>query len=264
MATTKTTLSNTYQKGKLYDIPLADLQADPNQPRKSLDAQALEELTASIQKHGVLEPILFRQENETLYVVAGERRVIAAGKAGLATIPAVFIEGNHAEIALVENLLRQDLTPVEEAEALQGLMDQQQYSQDQLSAIIGKARTSITELLSLNRLPQAIRDECRGDRKINKSALIEIAKKKQERAMLRAYQIYKDKQQKTKNTRTTVTTDTLKRIFGQIDKTVAMIGTIDKTKWSAEDLENLRGGLNALKERIDVFLNDQSHTPGPT
>ena len=186
MAPEQTISPTTYEKGNLYDIPLADLQADPNQPRKSLDAQAMEELTASIRKHGVLEPILFRQENETLYVVDGERRVIAAGKAGLTSIPAVLVEGNHAEIALVENLLRQDLTPVEEAEALQGLMDQQQYSQEQLSAIIGKARTSITELLSLNRLPQAIRDECRGDRKINKSALIEIAKKKQERAMLRA------------------------------------------------------------------------------
>ena len=115
--------NETYERNQLYNIKLADLQPDPNQPRKYLDAAALNELTASIAQHGVLEPILFRQENGILYVVAGDRRVAAARKAGLSTIPAIFIDSkNPDEISIVENILRQDLTPVEEAEALDKLM----------------------------------------------------------------------------------------------------------------------------------------------
>ncbi|MCX5841726.1 MAG: ParB/RepB/Spo0J family partition protein, partial [Deltaproteobacteria bacterium] len=134
----------TYEKGKLYDLELSKLQTNPNQPRKYMDPTALEELTASIAKHGILEPILFRQEKEILYTVAGERRVEAAKKAGLAVIPAILVEGNHAEISLVENLLRQDLTAVEEAEALKALMDEEKYTQEQLSSIIGKAQNTLS------------------------------------------------------------------------------------------------------------------------
>ncbi|MCX5810566.1 MAG: ParB/RepB/Spo0J family partition protein, partial [Proteobacteria bacterium] len=182
----------TYEKGKLYNIALSDLHPDPNQPRKFMDPTALEELTASIKQHGVLEPILFRQDTDgVLYVVAGERRFAAAQNAGMATIPAIFIEGNYAEISLVENLLRQDLTAVEEAEALKGLMDGQSYTQEQLAGIIGKATSTISEILSLNKLPQEVRDECRSDPAISKNILIEIAKSKQQRGMLSLYKKYK-------------------------------------------------------------------------
>ena len=100
-----------YVRNQLYSIPLAELLPDPNQPRKFLDPAALDELAASIAQHGVLEPILFRAEAGQNFVVAGERRCSAARQAGLASIPAICIDGqNHAEIALVENLLRQDLT----------------------------------------------------------------------------------------------------------------------------------------------------------
>jgi ParB family chromosome partitioning protein len=123
-----------YEKGQFYQLELALLQADPNQPRKYLDPQALEDLAASIAQHGVLSPILFRlapagqapeahtgASDPPLFVVAGERRCEAAKKAGLAEVPAILVEGRHGEIALVENLLRQDLTAVEEAEALDRL-----------------------------------------------------------------------------------------------------------------------------------------------
>jgi ParB family chromosome partitioning protein len=93
-------------------------------------------------------------------------------KAGLTTIPAIFIVGNYSEIALVENLLRQDLTAVEEAEGLQSLMIEQKYTQEQLGGIIGKAQNTLSEILSLNKLPQEVRDDCRGDRTISKNALI--------------------------------------------------------------------------------------------
>lgn len=103
-------------------------------------------------------------------VAAGERRVEAAKKAGLTTIPALFVEGNHAEIALVENLLRQDLTPVEEAEALDRLLKEQSYTHEQIAGMIGKARNTLTEIL-----PQAVRDECRSTTTTARKTLIEIS-----------------------------------------------------------------------------------------
>jgi len=184
----------TYKKGKLYDLPIGDLNPDPNQPRKSMDSQALEELVASIKTHGIIQPILFQELGGhdaascppnswkvpgSLIIVAGERRYKAAQLAGLATVPGICVEGNPSEIALVENMLRQDLTPVEEAEGLQALMTEQKYTQEQLGGIIGKARNTLSEILSLNKLPQDVRDDCRGDRTISKNALITIAKKKQ-------------------------------------------------------------------------------------
>ena len=185
--------SVTYEKGRLYSLLIADILPDPNQPRKYMDPLAMEEMTASVTKHGILQPIIFcADEAGNPIVVAGERRVEAAKKAGLTTIPAIFVEGNHAEIALVENLLRQDLTPVEEAEVLDRLLKEQSYTHEDLAGMIGKARNTLTEILSLNRLPQAVRDECRSNTTTRKT-LIEIARKKQDRSMITAWNQYKDK-----------------------------------------------------------------------
>jgi len=194
MATTKN-----YKPNQLYAVPLSDLQADANQPRKFLDPQALEELTASVTQHGILEPILFRQDKKTgvLYVVVGERRCAAARQANLSTVPAIFIDtDNYAEIALVENLLRQDLNPVEEAEALERLRTDHAYKQEDLARIIGKAPITISETLSLMKLPQEIRDECRQDPTVPKNFLVTLARNKQERSMLSQYAKYKQQRAK--------------------------------------------------------------------
>jgi len=188
-----------YEARTLYQVPIDKVRENPNQPRKSFDAQGLEELVASVAKHGIIQPVIFRcGPDGTAIVVAGERRVAAARQVGLTEIPGIFIDGNAAEIALVENLQRQDLTTIEEAEALQRLMTEQQYTHEQLGGIIGKARNTMSEILSLNKLPQEIRDECRGDRTISKNTLINIAKKKQARAMTTAYNLYKANLQKAK------------------------------------------------------------------
>ncbi len=92
----------------------------------------------------------------------------------------IFCQTNYAEISLIENLQRQDLTCVEEAEALERLMKEQSLTQEQLGGIVGKARTTVRDILTLNHLPQAIRDECRGDRIITRQTLIEIARKNME------------------------------------------------------------------------------------
>jgi ParB family transcriptional regulator, chromosome partitioning protein len=248
-----------YEKGKLYQLPLNDILTDPNQPRKVMEAPALDELAASIGKHGILEPILFRRHDDgNLIVVAGERRIAAARKAGLSFVPAIYIEGNCSEIALVENLLRQDLTAVEEAEALQRLMEQQKYTHEQLSGVIGKARTTISDILLINRLPQEIRDDCRGNRLISKKILIEIARKKQERAMFTAYNSYKRKHQEAKNVRrekSSVNSATLFIAMGVMaDRLQNKLSNSDMTGCDEEGVNQLHSKLVNLKDRIDAFL----------
>lgn len=252
-----------YEKGKLYNLPIGDLNPDPNQPRKFMDPLALEDLTESIRQHGILMPILFRQDaapattqnselktNNSLFIVAGERRYAAAQQAGLTTIPAILVEGNTAEIALVENLLRQDLTAVEEAEALQRLKDEHKYTDEQLSGVIGKARTTISDIMLINRLPVEIRDECRGDQKIGKSVLIEIARKKQERAMTTAWNAYKARQQKAKTTRQKKDPNDPQPILDMLDKTMTKLQSIDTSAWTDEAKANFQTSLANLKIEI--------------
>jgi ParB family transcriptional regulator, chromosome partitioning protein len=247
----------TYKKGKLYDVPVNDLNPDPNQPRKSMDSQALEELVASIKTHGIIQPILFRVDAESSnpIIVAGERRYKAAQLAGLTAIPCICVEGNPSEIALVENMLRQDLTPVEEAEGLQTLMTEQKYTQEQLGGIIGKAQNTLSEILSLNKLPQDVRDDCRGDRTISRNALIIIAKKKQARGMTTAYIAYKAKQQKGKTTRQKKDPNEPQAVFDMMDKAMTKIRSIDTSAWTDDNKTNFQTSLTSLKTEIDNYLN---------
>ncbi|MDA8124124.1 MAG: ParB/RepB/Spo0J family partition protein [Deltaproteobacteria bacterium] len=253
-----------YQPGQLYQVPLAEVQSDPNQPRKYMDPAALEELTASVGQMGVIQPIVCRQDGATglVYTVAGERRCAAARKAGLPAIPAVFVNGdNCAEMALVENLLRADLTPIEEAEALKRLMDAHAYQQDQLAQIIGKSVPTISETLSLNRLPKEIRDECRQNPLVPKRVLVEIARKKQERGMVTQFNQYKEKQQKAaakeaaaaavpaarKRTKTEALTANIALAASKIDE-------IDFPAFSADDRAALIDAMNAMKEILEAAI----------
>lgn len=252
--------NNVYEKGKLYHLSLNDLLADPNQPRKLMEAKALDELTASIMKHGILSPILFRRhEDGNLIVVAGERRIAAARKAGMTTIPAMYVDGYSSEIALIENLMRQDLTAVEEAEALQRLVEQQKYTHEQLSGIIGKARTTISDILLINRLPLEVRNECRGNRVISKNILIEIARKKQDRAMLTAFNSYMEKLQKVKHTRrdkgNIIDTTAFASMVAMADKLLVRLSSCDMTRCNEEDANHLQNKLINLKDSIGAFLS---------
>ncbi len=183
----------TYEKGKMYNLNLADLQPDPKQPRKYFDEQALEELKASIEKHGVLQPVLVRQGADGgLLLVSGERRYQASKLAGLQTIPAVFTDGDPTEISIVENLLRENLTAIEEAEAIERLRAEHDYLLSDLSAALGKSDSTLSEILSLNKLPNEVKNDCRNDPKTARGILVEIAKKKDPATMLSLYTRYKE------------------------------------------------------------------------
>jgi len=257
--------TTTYKKGKLYDLPIGDLNPDPNQPRKSMDPQALEELTASVKTYGIIQPLLFRvdADSSNLIIVAGERRCEAAKKAGLTEVPAILVDGKHGEIALVENLLRQDLTAVEEAEALDRLMKEESYTQEQLGGIIGKARTTVTDILTLTRLPQEIRDECRGNTAVTRKTLIAIARKKQDRGMVTAWNKVKEKQAKEEagGQRKERTAPTPAAHRDWVDKTNAKLTAIDPAAWTEEEKTAFAAALGELKKTILALLKTKPATP---
>jgi ParB family chromosome partitioning protein len=260
-----TDLPNKYQEGNLYKIPTELLLRDANQPRKHFDPDALNELADSIKRHGVLEPVLFRVDDKgNLVLISGERRWRAAKQAKLAVIPAIYTEGPPAEIALVENLLRENLTPVEEAEALLRMVDEFGYTQQQLADALGKGRSTIAEVLSIARLPALIRDECREDPKCPRRVLIEIAKqKKTPKGMLSLFRKYQAQgmtsDQVRKETRTKrAPVDKSLRIKDSITDLTASLR--NSTDLSAEDLAGLQPLLVELSAVVNGLLPQCSST----
>lgn len=155
------------EAGHFQEIPLDAILTNPNQPRKSFESNSLHELAASMKQSGVLQPIVVRPYGAGYQLVVGERRWRAASLAGLKTIPAVIREVTDAEcleLALIENLLREDLNPMEEAEAYQRLLAEFQWTQEELAQRVGKDRTSIANCLRLLKLPQIIQDDLRAGR----------------------------------------------------------------------------------------------------
>lgn len=143
----------------LRDLPISDITPNPHQPRLHFDEESLAELTASIQQIGVLQPVLVRPVGDGFELIAGERRWRAAGRAGLAMIPAVVRTTDDlasVEQALVENLHRQDLTALEEAAAYQQLIEDFELTHEALADRVGKSRSAISNTLRLLGLPPAV------------------------------------------------------------------------------------------------------------
>ena len=151
----------------LLDVGVEEIEPNPNQPRKAFRPEALDELSASIKASGVIQPVIVRRQGAGYQLVAGERRWRAARQAGLPRIPAIVREVTDAEsleLALVENLLREDLNPMEEAEAYHKLLAQFGWTQEQLAQRVGRDRSSIANALRLLRLPELIQADLRGGR----------------------------------------------------------------------------------------------------
>jgi ParB family chromosome partitioning protein len=143
---------------RVQEAAIVAITPNPYQPRRHFDAERLEELVASIRKHGVLQPLIVRRVGEGYQLVAGERRLRAAEAAGLQTVPVVvreIAEERLLEIALVENLQREDLDPLEEARALQALVERG-HSQEEVAALVGKSRPAVANAVRLLQLPEAV------------------------------------------------------------------------------------------------------------
>jgi len=146
--------------GSLAEIEVARVRANPYQPRMDFDVQALEELKASISEKGVIQPITVRQVDDYFELIAGERRLRAVAELGLEKVPAYIIEVNGKEdmleLAIIENVQREKLNPIEQASAYQRLIDECKLTQEEVAKKIGKDRTTITNMLRLLKLPTHI------------------------------------------------------------------------------------------------------------
>jgi len=146
----------------IKQIPITRIQPNPQQPRVQMDGQALEELAASIREHGILQPLIVSKRDENYYtLIAGERRWRAAKLAGLTLVPIIereVSEQGQLELALIENLQRADLTPLEMAEAYKTLSEDFSLTHEQIAGRVGKSRTSVTNTLRLLNLPEQVRN----------------------------------------------------------------------------------------------------------
>ena len=153
-------ITNTNEK-EIKEISLSEIRSNPYQPRKVFDEQALEELAESIKEHGVVQPIIVKKSIKGYELIAGERRTKASKLAGKETIPAIIREFNDQEmmeIALVENIQRENLNPIEEAMAFKNIIEQSKMTQEQIASKFGKSRSYITNLLGLLNLPKSVQD----------------------------------------------------------------------------------------------------------
>lgn len=173
-------------------LPLELIEPNAEQPRTQLGN--IEELAASVRDKGVLEPILVRQVAPNRYqIISGERRYRAALLVGLEEIPAIELDVDdkeQLEIALIENIQRKDLTPFEEAEGFYVLQQKFGYTHEKIAQVIGKSRTTITETLQINEIPDRIRVMCREAGISNKSILIQVARASSEQAMEQVVRAY--------------------------------------------------------------------------
>ena len=167
-STVEEKIVNETPKEEIIEVNIDELRTNPYQPRKIFDEKALEELSNSIKEHGVFQPIIIKKSIKGYEIIAGERRVKASQKAGLKTIPAIVRDFNDTqmmEIALLENLQRENLTAIEEAQAYQKLQETLSLTQEELAKRIGKSRSHITNMLGLLTLPKIIQDDL-NDKKI--------------------------------------------------------------------------------------------------
>ncbi len=166
-------------------VPIEQLDPNPNQPRQRMGD--LSELMASISTRGIIEPLIVRQRGERYQIIAGERRYQAAVQVGITEVPVVIRDGDDGEvieIALIENLQRKDLTPFEESEALHALAERFRYTHEELSRRLGKSRSAVTEAISLQALPDRVKQLCRLADITTKSVLLEIARQGDEDRMI--------------------------------------------------------------------------------
>lgn len=155
-------IEETEPENAVREIPIGDIDPNREQPRKRFDEESLRQLAASIQHSGVIQPIIVYPQGGRYVIVAGERRYRASRLAGLTTIPAIvrsYDRVKQMEVALLENIQREDLNPVEEAQAIRRLMDECGLTQEAVSAQLGRSRPAVANLLRILSLPKGMQDK---------------------------------------------------------------------------------------------------------
>lgn len=245
---------NDHYSGEFFQVNVSDILPNPDQPRQYFDPVKLDELAESIRQKGVLQPIIIRfGENKQIFLVAGERRWRASKMAGIEKIPAILTQDNPAEIALIENLQRENLSPIEESEALGRMIRDYNYTQEKLALVVGKARTTVTETLTLNKLPEEIKEDCRRADNYPRRLLLEIAKQPNEGAMIDLFNKIKEGGLKSDQVRNITRKQSRERrahieiTLSQIGSLIKHLNKINKDTLEEDDREKLNAALFDLR-----------------
>ncbi|MCD6398714.1 MAG: ParB/RepB/Spo0J family partition protein [Candidatus Aenigmarchaeota archaeon] len=250
-------LPENFVHGQLYEFDVDQLETDPNQPRKYFDDVALESLGKSITKNGVLQPILFRKDEESgkLIIVAGERRLAATLKENIPKIPGIYFDGDHEAAALVENFCREDLTPIEQAEAFKQYKEKKNCENEVIASLFGKGVSTISEIISLNDLPNEIKNICKERPDIPRRELLKIkrvsnAGRQKERfdALVARYDNIGDGTSNRLTRRHKVVI-----VEEMIDRLIQKLKNVREgnNSWADEDRAGLRDKIIALKEELE-------------
>lgn len=250
----------TFECGTLYNLALSKLTPNPDQPRKIFSDDEIKMLAESIKENGLLQPILVKElDDGQIIIVSGERRFRAHEQLKLESIPAWFTTGDPEELALVENLVREDLSAMETAEALKKLANRfENRTLDDIGKIIGKRKSTVSEILSLNDLSENIRNTIRGDKRFALRELKKIATYNTPKAQEKLFAAYKAKieaesLEKATRVRSKGADLHIKKITS-IQDYFKKIAADDKVL----ELNSLREQLINLKDDIETILNNLS------
>jgi len=242
----ETSTQTKYKKGKIFEIPLDQLCRDIDQPRKHFDLMELESLKKSISDKGLLYPIIFRVDDTgSNIIVSRERRFKAYQSLGIEKIPAMLVGSDkYDEVALIDNILRSELHPIDEAEALENLRTKHNYTHDELGNLIGKAANTITEIVTLAKLSQEIRDDARKRKNLSRNVLLKVARKPTDNGRKKAYEVLLASLSKVDTKRQYVKSPSYKKTVDISDKALKAIQTIDL------------GSLGENKEEVEAKLRE--------
>lgn len=226
---------------------------EPSAHQARMELGSMQELMDSIKEKGILEPVLVRRKNDKYEIIAGERRYIAAKNIKMSEIPCIEmnVSDNEAmELALIENMQRKDLDIFEEADGLKVLIDLYGYSHEQISKKIGKARSTVTEIINIGRIPKEIRKLCDEYGITSRSTVIEIAKQKSKEDMYRLVTEIKRRELKREDTR-----ELSRKIKGKVQKEKGFVYRYEgKDKKFKLKIEFMRGEVSS--EEIIEILED--------
>ena len=247
-------IAEKFETKKLYYLNINIIKPDPDQPRKSFDPDEMDRMTNSVTTYGIINALPCRQDEAgTVILIGGERRLRAAKAAGHATVPVVFKSGRPAEIAIIDNMQRSDLSPIEEAEALVKLMNNFGYKQVELGRIVNRAPATISEIIALNSLPPTVKEEIRGDKSYTRAELYTIVKDKGNKSsdeMLQKFEALKSSKKQAAKVK-----DGSEAILKLIESLNTKISKFDLAPLSAGKHATIRKSLTDLVQVINNKLN---------
>ena len=256
--------------------PIDRIRANPAQPRRHFDDEALAELAASIEKHGLLQPIIVCRDptlnevgGDNYLIMAGERRYRASKMAGLSVVPVLVRDDDPIEVAMIENLQREDLSPLEEAEGLNSMIAHFGYTHEVLADLIGKSRPYVSNTLALCRLPQHIKEDYHNAPVVSRENLISVARAESEERQEMLWRLAKMRRLSVKKFRSAQAGEVGARSeVEEIAKLVRKLGrrmkvalqaelTVEQRQQAVRFLKRSRTQIDRALAQLDTATDDQ-------